>query len=340
MMKFKSIVFKALLLFVSLAFSLNAGTTKKIKDFADREVELPTKIEKIVTLGSVGVLNCFVFAMDEGDKIANALPPRFSKTDRWKYHLKFNPELKTKPVVEDAESSIIMEELLKVNPDVIFTMNKKQAQDAEAKGLKAVVLTWKNASDAKDVVNLLGEIFNKPQRAQKYTQYFDDMLQKINNAVSKVSQDKRVTALNTTLKRLALGHIIGEWWIEQAGGVSVSKDIRISESQNYSLEQLLVWDPDFLLVQTKADKEFAYSDARFKNLKAVKNNKVFVTPVFGHVWANRTMEQPLTVLWAAKLFYPDAMKDISLKYELKKFSKEFFSYELSDEECDEILGVL
>lgn len=46
------------------------------------------------------------------------------------------------------------------------------------------------------------------------------------------------------------------------------------------------------------------------------------------------------MLWAAKLFYPEAMKDISLKDELKKFSREFFSYELSDEECDEILGVL
>lgn len=87
-----------------------------------------------------------------------------------------------------------------------------------------------NASDAKDVVNLLGEIFNKPQRAQKYTQYFDDMLQKVNDTVSKVPQNQRVTALNTILKRLALGHVIGEWWIEQAIGVSVSKDIRISES--------------------------------------------------------------------------------------------------------------
>lgn len=331
---------KALLLSAVFTLGAYAAQTKSIRDFAQRQVQVPENIRSVATLGSVGVLNCFIFAMGEGDKIANALPPRFTKTDRWKYHYKFNPALKNYPVVEDAESSIIMEELLKVRPDIVFTMDKRQADEVAKKGLNAVVLTWKDADDAKKVVDLLGEIFHKPERAQEYDAYFDDMIKKVGDAVAHIPADKKVKVLNTTLKRLALGHEIGEWWIEKAGGISVSKEIRMGESQTYSLEQLLSWDPDFLLVQTGVDKKFAYEDPRFKGLKAVKNKRVFVTPVFGHVWANRTMEQPLTVLWAAKLFYPQALKEISLKDELKKFSKQFFSYDLSDEECKEILGDL
>ena len=135
---------KALLLSAVFTLGAYAAQTKSIRDFAQRQVQIPENIRSVATLGSVGVLNCFIFAMGEGDKIANALPPRFTKTDRWKYHYKFNPALKNYPVVEDAESSIIMEELLKVRPDIVFTMDKRQADEVAKKGLNAVVLTWKN----------------------------------------------------------------------------------------------------------------------------------------------------------------------------------------------------
>ncbi|WP_051003987.1 ABC transporter substrate-binding protein [Gottschalkia acidurici] len=316
----------------------NEPKTKIITDSAGRKVEIPKDIEKVVTVGPVGVLNCFVFAMGEGDKIANGLPPKFAKGDRWKYHKVFNPKIADNTVVEDGEGTIMIEKLIEVNPDLVFTMDEKTAEDIEDKGMKAIVLDWKDPEDVKEAVNLLGEIFNKPERAKEYSKYFDETLEKVNNIVSKIPQEKRVTALNTTLERLSLGHLVGEWWIEAAGGVSVSKDDRKTESSDYSMEELFNWNPDVLLVQTEKDKEFAYSDERFKDLKAVKDKKVYVTPVMGHVWANRTMEQPLTVLWAAKLFYPEEMKDIDINEELKTFSKKFFGYELSDEECKDILG--
>lgn len=311
--------------------------TKIIKDSEGREVEIPTNIEKVVTIGPVGVQNCFVFAMGEGHKIANGLPPRFARTDRWKYHSIFNPAIATNPVVEDAEGVILIEKLMQVNPDLVFTMSMKTAEEVEQKGLKAIVLNWYAPEDVKEVVNLLGEIFNKPEKAEEYSKYFDDTLEKVNRIVSQIPEDKKVTALNTTLERLSLGHVIAEWWIEAAGGVSVSKEQRKTESSAYSMEQLLVWDPDVLLVQTENDKKLAYSDPRFSHLKAVKNKKVYATPVMGHVWANRTMEQPLTVIWAAKLFYPEEMKGIDMEEELKIFSRKFFHYELSDEECKDIL---
>lgn len=316
----------------------NELESKVIKDSIGREVEIPTDIEKVVTVGPVGVQNCFIFAMGEGDKIANGLPPRFSRNDRWKYHSVFNPAIADNPVVEDAEGVVMIEKLMEVDPDLVFTMDEKTAEDLEGKGLKTIVLNWDEPEDVKEVVNLLGEIFNKPERAEEYSKYFDNTLGKVDKIVSQIPEDKKVTVLNTTLERLSLGHLIGEWWIETAGGISVSKDERKTESSTYSIEQLLDWDPDILLVQTEKGKELAYSDSRFSDLKAVKNKKVYVTPVMGHVWANRTMEQPLTVLWAAKLFYPEEMKEINMEEELKVFSSKFFDYELSDEEVKDILG--
>lgn len=311
---------------------------KKVVDSVGREVEIPKKVEKVVTVGPVGVQNCFIFAMGEGDKIGNGLPPRFTKNDRWKYHKVFNPEIVDKPIVEDAEGVINMEKLVEIKPDLVFTMDEKTADDLEDKGLKAIVLSWKDPEDVKEVVNLLGQIFNKPERAKEYSEYFDDTIKKVEDIVSKIPKDERKKVLNTSLEKLSMGHAIAEWWIEKAGGISVTKDDRVGETSNYSLEQLISWDPDVLFVQTPKDIDLAKSDERFKGLKAVEKNQIYSTPVFGHVWANRTMEQPLTVLWAAKNLYPEEMKNIDMNEELKKFSKKFFEYELSDAECNEILG--
>ena len=93
---------KALLLSAVFALGAHADQARSIRDFAQRQVQVPENIRSVATLGSVGVLNCFIFAMGEGDKRANALPPRFTETDRWKCHYKFNPALKNCPVVEDA----------------------------------------------------------------------------------------------------------------------------------------------------------------------------------------------------------------------------------------------
>ncbi len=45
--------------------------------------------------------------------------------------------------------------------------------------------------DVKEVVNLLGEIFNKPEKAEEYSKYFDDTLEKVNRIVSQIPEDKK-----------------------------------------------------------------------------------------------------------------------------------------------------
>lgn len=311
--------------------------TKTITDSAGREVEIPTKIEKVVTVGPVGVLNCFVFAMGEGDTIANGLPPSFTKNDRWRYHAIFNPAIADNPVVEDGDA-ISIEELIEIDPDIVLTMDEKTAEDMTNKGLSAIVLNWTNPEEVKEAVNVLGEVYGKQDRAEEYSKYFDETLAKVNDIVAEIPEEKKVRVLNTSLEGLYQPHVIAEWWITEAGGISVTGGIERKQRLEFSLEQLLDWNPEVMVVSNEEDEKLAYSDERFKDIEAVKNKRIYVTPAFGHIWANRTMEQPLTVLWAGKLFYPEEFKDIDMNEELKLFSEKFFDYELSDQETKEILG--
>ena len=47
--------------------------------------------------------------------------------------------------------------------------------------------------------------------------------------------------------------LIAEWWIPAAGGISVTQDGRTAESRTFALEQVLLWDPDILIVTAPED---------------------------------------------------------------------------------------
>ena len=103
--------------------------------------------------------------------------------------------------------------------------------------------------------------------------------------------------------------LIAEWWIPAAGGISLSDDGRRTESRSFSLEQLLLWDPEILILTTPQAVQQVRTDSAFAGLRAVRENKLHVVPVGAHTWSNRTAEQPLTVLWAARTFHPQRFAD-------------------------------
>ena len=106
----------------------------------------------------------------------------------------------------------------------------------------------------------------------------------------------------------------------------------------FSLEQMLAWNPDVLLVSGQEDLKEVYEDRRFGVIKAVKSRRVYVAPIAAHLWANRTVEQPLTVLWAAQIFYPELFKNLDFVKEMEYFYGRFFHYRMSDLEAREILN--
>lgn len=324
---------------VSAEVSKEEKLSKKVViDMDGRKVEIPKQVEKIATIGSVPVINGLVFAIGEGDKIINALPQNFTSLPKWKYQTIIAPTMADKPVLQDGNRGVNIEELIKAKPDLVLTMDKQTAEQIEKVGINVVYLSWTEPDDVKRAVTLLGEIFDKQSKAEEYIAYFDDVLKKVNDRTSKIGEDKKVRALYSNIEKLSQPHLIAEWWISAAGGISVTNDGRQMKSLDFSMEQLLKWNPEVLIVANKNDLDTVYKDEKFKDIKAVANKRVYITPTVAHVWANRTIEQPLTVLWAAKLFYPEEFKDIDLKEELKNFSQRFFDYKITDKECEEILG--
>lgn len=324
---------------MSGSFESGNGSKVIVSDMAGRQVVLPRKIKSIATLGSVPVLNGFLFAFGEGEKIVSGLPD-FARSSRYKYQTVFAPSLVSKPQMQGKNREPVIEELLKAAPDVVFTMDRETVELLEKNGLTVVFLAWRQPEDVKQLVRLLGEVFSKRSTAEAYCLYFDKTVTRVKHDVSKIPVEKRPKVLYCSLKNLTQQHLIAEWWIETAGGISVTNNGRKTESFTFSLEQLFVWDPDIIIVATQDDLKEIYRDSRYSKLKAVTSRRVFVAPIAAHLWANRTIEQPLTVLWAARTFFPNEIKGLDLQKEVQEFYRKFFNYRLTTGQATEILNGL
>jgi iron complex transport system substrate-binding protein len=316
--------------------------TQTIIDMAGREVTLPKNISRVVTLGPTWVLDTALCALGQGSKIINS-PGKYNPAAKYLYLLA--PQLKDATLIStDSDYAPNLEQLLELKPDVVIAMIPITISHVEAMvnaGLNVVYMWWTESEEIKNVMTLLGQIFNEEYRAHTYVEYFDYTLNRIQSIVNAIPDDEKLRVLNGSLSGLYNNHLISEWWIAAAGGKSVTADIWGNETfrASFSLEQLVVWDPQVIIVNNPSDVDLAYSDPRFSPLSAVINKKVYMAPRGGHTWCQRTPEQPLTVLWVASILYPDKLKDFDLYTEVKHFYSLIFGYDaLTNENVDEILS--
>ncbi|GEL17716.1 ABC transporter substrate-binding protein [Pseudonocardia asaccharolytica] len=320
------------------AATATAGDTRTITDMNGRTVEVPATVSRVVTLGAVPVINSFLFALGEGEVIVNGLPD-FARNPRWKYQYVFAPQIEQQPVTQSADRQPSTEKILDLKPDVVLTMHKEDAEPLERLGLKVVTLKWRDPEDVTKVVDLLGQVLDQPERARAYTGYFDRSRRQIADALAAVPAADRTSALYLSHKAMTRPHLIAEWWITQAGGRSVTEGSE-QESLKLNIEQILAWNPQVIFVSSSAEITAVIEDPRLAGVAAVQNKRVYATPIAAHLWGNRTSEQPLTVLWAAKQLYPDQLAGLDLAGEVSRFYSEIYKTELDNAQVDEILAGL
>lgn len=311
---------------------------RTVTDMAGRTVKLPAEIKTIATFGSIGVLNAFVETMGEGSKICNEMSPSFTKKDTWKYQYVFAPQIKNGPVFEDASRAIQMEKVLQAKPDLCLSMDKATVDLLAAQGLNVLYISWDKPEDVKTCITLLGDALNKKDVAADYLAWFDKTVARAQELTKNLKEQDKKKLVYGSVSTLTQPHLIAEWWIPAAGGISVTDNGRTAQSLTYTMEDLLQWNPDVMILSDKAIEKDVLAEARLANISAMKNQQVFIVPCVAHVWGNRTPEQPLTILWTINKLYPQLETTEALKQDISYFYSHFFKINLTDDQLKEIIG--
>jgi iron complex transport system substrate-binding protein len=310
-----------------------------IVDMAGRRVLIPQKVQRVITTGATAVVNSYILAIGKGETIQNGRPSMIDGADkRWKYQLVFAPFLANRPLLSANLGMPNHEKLIATPHDLIFVDNELDAIGLEKKGFTVVSLNWGDPECVVKIMALMGDIFDQRNKAREFEQYYKKNLKRVSDRIKSIPNEKRPCVLYILSKPMRLFMPSAASHIITLAGGRYGVSGKVPENAPFSMEHLLVWDPNILLVSGgPVQVEDIYQDPRYSQLKAVKNRKVYTVPCGSHLWINNTPEQALAVLWLAKIIYPEPFRNIDIAKEMKYFYTKFFGYHLSDTQVKEIL---
>ncbi|MBC7114946.1 MAG: iron complex transport system substrate-binding protein [Archaeoglobi archaeon] len=278
----------ALLLMISLVASLSGCTTPveegtiKIKDAVGREVEIPSKVERIVSLSPDATR--ILVALGEEEKIVGVE----SYAKRCPVLNKVYPEIKNVSDVGNPwQGTLSLEKIAELQPDVVFvygTLTEVADKIQNDLGIPTVCTyrTVRDLDDFLETVRLVGKVVKKEEKAEDIVNYISMWFEELENKTSSAQEKPKVLVVAPPFSKDPLRVMFGEhpFTLRYAGGINVASSI---ESSGYgpwatvSFEQVALWNPDVIFIHGMSllTPEDLKNSAEWREIEAVKEGKVY-----------------------------------------------------------------
>lgn len=245
----------------------------------------------------------------------------------------------------DTSFIVNVEELLKLEPDVVFQWNYMDDEIAkmEAAGLKVVALQYGTLEDLETWIRIIGTMFQKEDRAEALIEYFHENIAEVEEKISTLKTEDyvKIIAMYDNMKVTGTG--FSKYWVENSGAFNPAGDLS-GEDLNVNMEQIFEWNPEIIYIGNFTDLqpsdllENKLEGQDWSLVQAVQNRQVYKIPIGGYRWDPPGVETPLMVKWLAKIQHPDLFADMDMRREVSEFYQEVYNFTLTDEMLDEILN--
>lgn len=318
----------------------NGDGTKVIKDVDGQEVTVPVTPERVANLWHAN--NQVILTLGGAPKLSATT--HYVTTIPW--FRQVYPDITKVPAPIAANNDLNMEALLATKPDVVLVSSEKQAEAVRQAGLTAVRVGFSDMNGLMQTVNLTAEVLGTQgayERAQKYNAYMQKNLKLIEERLKDLPDSERPKVMHigsgTKVQNVSGSGIVIDEWINIAGGQNVATGQK--GMKDVSMEQITAYAPEVIIIGGDASAkgvQTIQSDAAWKDVPAVKNNKVIRNPYGTFNWDRYSTEEALQVLWAAKTLHPQKFTDVDMVKETQEFYSTFFGYSLSADDAQRILA--
>lgn len=299
-------------------------TTRIITDQAGRQVELPLKVERIVTTWRP--CTHLAFAVGAQSKLVGV----DNGSVQSKFLIGVYPELANLTKVGDKSQGLNIEQVIATDPDVVIVWAGSDAviKQLETQSIPAVVLIPETKDQMIEATRILGEITGSKQ-TEEIVKYFEEKTDMVNKRIKDIPKDERPRIFMSG-KPGILSSVGKDYYqhyiIEQAGGVNVAAELK-GGWQEVSPEQLVAWNPDIMIATEFCREGIAETlkgNPGLQSVAAVKNNELYRFPSNISSLDFPEPASALGIVWLAKTLYPEKFADIDIQQEFDSFYKEFY----------------
>ena len=318
--------------------------TVEYTDDTGRTLTIPGEITRIAVTGPMSQIVLFALAPEKLVGIANKWDPGAEAY--------FKPEFFSLPVLGQlygGKGELNLEELLAAAPEIVLDIGepkKSIGEDMDAlteqTGIPFLHIDAATATMG-ETYRKLGALLGLEDRAEVLAAYCEEILTLAEDTMAAVG-DRRVRMLyllgDQGLNVIARGSYHSEIIDLVSENAAVLDDPSSKGTGNETdMEQLLLWDPDFIVFAYDSVGDEVGEDPLWQQLSAVKNGRYAKAPYGPYNWMGfpASVQRYLGILWLLKTLYPDCA-NYDLFTEVNRFYELFFHCTLTEEQYRAILG--
>ena len=233
------------------------------------------------------------------------------------------------------------EELLRLDPDLVFVTPSGHSADALAKvGLHAVPEGFDRFVGLLECVDGTATLLQTPLATKRAQAYRVAFLKAVSQAATN-PQGPRVLHIES-LKPLRVDgdQSIIDQWIRSAGGRNAAIGVH-GNKQPVSIEQILSWNPDIIIVGANAgDPAQLANDGVWSQLAAVKAGRIYRNPAGIFPWDRYSPELLLQVDWARQIVQTGHVDKAGMITKMQDFYRQFYGITLRAADAKRMLAAL
>ena len=294
-----------------------------VTDHLGREVTIEKQPESFVS--GYYISTSLMIALDLDEQLVGVE----AKADKRKIYKLSAPELTELPSVGTAKE-FDLEGCAALKPDLVIvpTKLKDSIPAMEELGLTVIAVNPEDQTKLFETIDMISTVANVVEKGQKLESWISDSLSGLKDSLDGAETPSVYLAGNSALLQTAGPEMYQSTLIENAGGVNAASDITDTYWADTSYEQILSWNPDYIILAADADydADSVLKDSALADCTAVKEGHVSQIPSDIEALDSPVPASFLGSYYVASILHPEVVTEEDFAAAEKDFYETFYGF--------------
>ena len=221
-----------------------------------------------------------------------------------------------------------------LEPDLVILplRLKESAEILEELGIDVLLVNPESQTLLNEMITMVGTATGTTEKAESLLSFIEEKQEYLENALSSGDMPTVYLAGNSGLLQTAGDMMYQSDMIGLAGGKNVAASIKDTYWAEIDYEQLLVWDPEYIILASNAaySVEDVLSDPNLADCTAVLNKNVFQIPSDAEAWDSPVPSSILGAYWLANVLHPDLLSGTDCRAIMDDYYETFYNFTYSE----------
>ena len=297
-----------------------------LTDHAGRELVIREEPQKLVSCYYITTSLLMALNLDEkmvGIENEPELRPIYNLS---------NPGLLELPWVGTAKT-LDLEACAALEPDlVILPLRLRDAAPLlEDLGIDVLLVNPESQELLTEMIRMVATACNRMEEAEALLTFLSEQETYLNSLLTGMDTPKVYLSGNSNFLSTAGSAMYQADMISLAGGRNVAEEIPDIYWAEIDYEQLLAWDPDYIIMASSAKYtvDDVLNDPNLADCTAVVNGNVYQIPADAESWDSPVPGSILGALWLANILHPEQLTDIDCNTIIDDYYETFYHFTYS-----------